>query len=96
MLDHPVYGKCTATWLCAGYGSDFELKKLLEHSREGIDKIYGDMQTNALHQALMNEKPECKTANTKLLLEYGADPNIFCFKGLTVLCVVISFFLNGE
>jgi hypothetical protein len=34
--------------------------------------------------------------NPKLLLEYGADPNGFIYKGLTPLHMIVSNFLHGE
>ena len=90
--DHCVYGKCDPIWLCAWFGTGVELKKLLEHSTEGIHKFFGEKHqcspTNALHQALDHRKPEFKLTNVKLLLEYGADPNCV-FKGLTVLHMVL-------
>jgi hypothetical protein len=74
---HYKYGKCNAAWLCAKIGTDVELKKLLEYSKEGLDIKYGEEQRNALQQAFLNFRPEYKLANVKLLCEYGADPNIF-------------------
>ena len=109
VYEHAFYGKCDAIWLCARYGAPFELKKLLEHSREGLDCLYGEDDTNAMAQAFLHEKPEYIVTNVKLLLEYGADPNAFLhvgqpfkntvtpfYKGLTPLHLVISNFLVGE
>ena len=81
VYEHYYYGKCGVNWLCAGYGAPHELKKLLEHSREGLDCVYGINETNAMAQAFMHDNPEYKVKNVKLLLEYGADPNLIEQKG---------------
>ena len=108
MYEHVYFGKCDATWICARYGAPYELKKLLEHSREGLDCLYGKDDTNSMAQAFLHKKPEYRVTNVKLLLEYGADPNAFLhvipknivtpfYRGhLTPLHLVISNFLGDE
>ena len=96
--EHSRYVKFHATWFCAGYGDPNELKKILEHSREGLDNFYGEIDTSALAQAFMHEEPKYRVTNVKLLLEYGADPNarLRPCKDLAPLHMVISNFLEGE
>ena len=101
IYEHCRYGKCNALWLCAKYGASSELKKLLEQAKQdqsikGIDELYGQDDTSAVAQAFKNVKEEYRVTNIKLLLEYGADPNAFLYKGLTPLHMVVSNFLDNR
>ena len=91
--EHCLNGKCNAAWLCAGDGAPNELKKILEHSREGLDNYYGKHGTNSLAQAFNHSEPKYKTPNVKLLLEYGANPKEKVYKNLTPLLLIIANFL---
>ena len=107
VYDHCLYGKFHPTWLCARVGAPSELKLLLEDSSEGLDFCDGEHEMNALTQAFLHLKPEFKVPNVKLLLEYGANPNVYLHVepkyrvvpngfGLTPLHLVIAKFLGGE
>ena len=43
----------------------------------------------------MHVKPEYRVTNVKLLLEYGANPNVILHKSLTPLHMVVHNFIEG-
>ena len=77
---HCSHGKNNIISLCAGFGTDDEMKKLLAHSNKGIDQVFEE--GNALHKAIIRCNPidygvqSSKLAIVKTLIDYGADPNV--------------------
>lgn len=91
---HCSIGPVNIIWLCSHFGTDDELRKVLEHSTEGIDNIYGEHKSAALHMAMNNLNHEYRLPNIKLLLEYGADPNAIVYSGLAPLHIAVYSFMN--
>ena len=59
-------------WLASNLGTVDQLKMLLEHSIKGIDEKFGSNGNTALIESSGNGKLD----QVKLLLKYGANPNI--------------------
>ena len=85
--------KNQAIWHASVKGLTDHLKKLLEHSTERIDQKFGIEGTTPLHEASNLGRLDI----LKLLLQYGADPNIQSSpSNVTAIFFVVNSFDQGR